>query len=69
MQISIEVTDEVRREAEQRDLPVIDYIELLIQKGRQATSGQGRQETSDGSALSSAVDRIRALRVGGPSGR
>jgi hypothetical protein len=54
MQVSIDVTDEMRREAEARGLPVVDYIELLMEKGR---------ETLDGSAaLSTAIERIRALR-------
>jgi len=54
MQVSIDVTDAMRREAESRGLAVVDYIELLIQKGR---------ETLDGSAaLSTAIERIRALR-------
>lgn len=51
MQVSIDVTDEMRREAEARGLPVVDYIELLMEKGR---------ETLDGSAaLSTAIERIR----------
>jgi len=54
MQVSVEVTEEMRREAEARGLPVIDYIELLLQKGREAFSA--------GSAVSSAIERIRALR-------
>jgi len=55
MQVSIDVTDEMRREAESRGLPVVDYIDLLIQKGH---------ETLDGNAaLSTAIERIRALRI------
>lgn len=60
MQISVDVTEEMRRDAEARGLPVVNYVELLIQKGR---------ETLDGSAaLSAAIERIRALRTieGGP---
>ena len=54
MQVVVEVTDEMRREAEARALAAADYIELLIQKGR---------ETLDGTAaLSAAIERIRALR-------
>jgi len=54
MQVSVDITDEMRREAEARGLPVIDYIELLMLKGREALSA--------GSAVSSAIERIRALR-------
>ncbi len=55
MQISVDVTDELRREAESRGLPVIDFVEMLIAKGRQAMQ--------DESAVSSAIERIRALRA------
>lgn len=56
MQISIEVTEEMRREAESRGLPLIDYVEMLMERGRQAI-----QEPS---AVSSAIARIRSLRAG-----
>lgn len=62
MQVSIDVTDATRREAESRGLPVVDYIELLIHKGREGLDGS--------TALSTAIERIRALRgFGGASGR
>jgi hypothetical protein len=54
MQVSVDVTDAMRREAESRGLPVVDYIELLMEKGRAALSG--------GAAVTSAIERIRALR-------
>ena len=54
MQVSVDVTDEMRREAESRGMPIIDYVDFLIAKGRQAIM--------DGAAVSSAVERIRALR-------
>ncbi|MDE3201809.1 MAG: hypothetical protein KGN79_12915 [Acidobacteriota bacterium] len=54
MQVSVEVTAEIRGEAEARGLPIVDYIELLIERGRQALQGN---ET-----VSSALERIRALR-------
>jgi hypothetical protein len=54
MQVSVDVTDEMRGEAEARGLPVIDYIDLLIEKGRQTLDGSA--------ALTNAIDRIRALR-------
>ncbi len=53
MQVSVDVTDEMRREAEARGLPIIDYVELLIDKGRQSLG--------EGTALLSAMERIRAL--------
>jgi hypothetical protein len=54
MQVSIDVTNEMRREAESRGLPIIDYVELLIEKGRQAMPADA--------SVSSAIERIRALR-------
>ena len=54
MQVSVDVTDQMRREAEARGLPVVDYVELLIEKGREALEGSA--------AFSSALERIRALR-------
>jgi hypothetical protein len=55
MQVSIEVTEEIRREAESRGLPIIDYVELLIAKGREAAE--------HGTAVTSAIECIRALRA------
>jgi len=55
MQVSVDVTDELRREAESHGMPVIDYVELLMTRGRQALQ--------DDSAVSSAIERIRALRA------
>jgi hypothetical protein len=55
MQIPVEVTDEIRREAETRGLPVIDYVELLVNRGRRALQ--------DETTLSGAIERIRALRA------
>ncbi len=37
-----------------RGLPIIDYVDFLIAKGRQAMM--------DGAAVSTAIERIRALR-------
>lgn len=55
MQISVEVTDEMRREAESRGLPVIDYVDLLVARGRRVLQ--------DEATLSGALERIRALRA------
>jgi hypothetical protein len=53
MQVSVDVTDDMRREAEARGLPIIDYIEFLIDKGRKSLG--------EGATLSNAMERIRAL--------
>ena len=58
MQVSVDVTDEMRREAEARDLPVIDYVEMLIAKGRRVLD--------DDPAVACAIERIRALRASAP---
>jgi hypothetical protein len=44
----------MRREAESGGMPLIDYVDFLIAKGRQAMV--------EGKAVSSAIERIRALR-------
>ena len=54
MQIPVEVTDEMRREAESRGLPLIDYVDYLVARGRRALQ--------DESALNGAIERIRMLR-------
>lgn len=51
----------MRQEAESRGLPLVDYVEMLMARGRQAT-----QEPP---AVSSAIERIRALRAGTTSPR
>ncbi len=55
MQVSVEVTAEIRSEAEARGLPIVDYIEMLIARGRQALQGSEN--------VSSALERIRTLRA------
>ncbi|HEY1159127.1 MAG TPA: hypothetical protein VGE83_00765 [Terracidiphilus sp.] len=54
MQITITVSDAIVREAGVRGLPVIDFVESLIDKGMSAASERP--------VLSSAIERIRALR-------
>lgn len=54
MQVSVDITDEMRREAEARGIPIVDYVELLIVKGREALIGSA--------VFSTAIERIRALR-------
>ena len=55
MQITLTVSDSIVREAGKRGLPVIDYIEVLIDKG--VTASRERP------AMSDAIERIRALRT------
>jgi hypothetical protein len=59
MQISVTVSDAIVREAAARNLPVIDFVESLIDKGRSTAS--------EPVAVESAIERIRALRSGGPA--
>ncbi len=61
MQITVTVSDEIVREAGDRGLPVIDFVESLIDKGLAASPERP--------VLDSAIERIRALRsaLPGPS--
>lgn len=54
MQITVTVSDEIVREAGSRGLPVIDFLESLIDKGFSAVRERP--------VLDDAMDRIRALR-------
>ncbi len=54
MQVTVTVSDAIVREAGTRGLPVIDFVESLIDKGLR--TAQGRP------VLDSAMERIRALR-------
>ncbi|MGA2218000.1 MAG: hypothetical protein ABSG51_07930 [Terracidiphilus sp.] len=54
MQITVTVPDEIVREAGARGLPVIDFLETLIDKGFNSTRERP--------VLTTAVERIRALR-------
>jgi heme O synthase-like polyprenyltransferase len=55
MQVTVTVSDAIVREAGARGLPVVDFLESLIDKGMNATQGRP--------VLDSAMERIRALRV------
>jgi hypothetical protein len=55
MQITLTVSDNMVREAGERNMPVIDYIEWLIDKGMSATKDKAP-------VMLSAIERIRALR-------
>ncbi len=54
MQVTVTVSDEIIREAGTRGLPVIDFLESMIDKGMSA--GKERPVLND------AMERIRALR-------
>jgi hypothetical protein len=54
MQITVTVSDEIVREAGARGLPVIDFLESLIDKGMIAAKERP--------VLHDAMERIRALR-------
>ena len=54
MQITVTVPDEIVREAGARGLPVIDFLESLIDKGFNAAKERP--------VMTSAMERIRALR-------
>jgi hypothetical protein len=56
MKILVEVADEVSREAAERELAPEAYVEMLIERGREAVNDRG--------AVDSAIERIRALRAG-----
>jgi len=57
MQITVTVSDEIVREAGARGLPVVDFLESLIDKGFSAAKERP--------VLTSAMERIRALRSAG----
>lgn len=54
MQITITISDAIVREAGTRGLPVIDFVESMIDKGMSTSKERP--------VLNSAIERIRALR-------
>ena len=54
MQITVTVSEEIVRAAQDRNMAVIDFVEILIDKGLDVVLQHP--------ALNSAIDRIRALR-------
>jgi len=54
MQITVTVSDAIVREAGARGLPVVDFVESLIDKGMSAAK--------EHPVLASAIERIRVLR-------
>lgn len=61
MQVTITVSDAIVREAGIRSLPVVDFVESLIDKGL--------SETQTKPVLDSALERIRALSATNTAGR
>jgi hypothetical protein len=61
MQITLTVSDAIVREAGVRGLPVVDFVESLIDKSMLTL-----KEPAD---LNSAIERIRALRTAPSGGR
>jgi len=59
MQVTVDVTDEIRREAEARGLPVIDFVETLVQEGLNTVRVRP--------VVNTAIERIRALRSAAPA--
>jgi hypothetical protein len=55
MQITLTISDEIVREAGDRGVPVIDFVETLIDKGMLASKDRPP-------VMLSAIERIRALR-------
>jgi hypothetical protein len=58
MQITVTISDAIVREAGTRGLAVIDFVESLIDKGMLVAA-----ESKERPVLSSAIERIRALRT------
>jgi hypothetical protein len=61
MQVTVTVSDAIIREAGIRGLPVVDFVESLIDKGMSAASERP--------VLDNAIERIRALRSPGHAPR
>lgn len=54
MQITLTISDDIVREAGVRNMPVIDFVESLVDKGLSVARERP--------VMSSAIERIRALR-------
>lgn len=61
MIVTVTVSDEIVREAQNRSLQVTEFVEMLIDKGLGVATERP--------ALSSAIERIRALRSPGPASK
>jgi hypothetical protein len=58
MQVTVTISDAIVREAGVRGLPIVDFVESLIDQGMSAAQGRP--------VLYSAMERIRALRSATP---
>jgi hypothetical protein len=61
MQVTVTVSDAIIREAGARGLPVVDFVESLIDKGLSVAA--------EHPVLDNAIERIRALRSPGHAPR
>jgi len=59
MQITVQVSEEMRREAEARGLPVIDFYTMLIDRGRDAVIVRGLEAMPCRHPMAGFFDRIR----------
>ncbi len=61
MQITVHVSDEILHAAEAREATLTDFVEDLM--------ARGLETLQERPALASAIERIRALRSGGPAAK
>jgi hypothetical protein len=61
MIVTVTISDEIVREAQNRNMQIVDFVEMLIDKGRSGAAPRP--------ALNSAIERIRALRSPGATQR
>ncbi|WP_420237502.1 hypothetical protein ACOBR2_18145 [Telmatobacter bradus] len=59
MQVTVTISDEIIREAAQRKMSLVEFVENLIDQGMHSQSKP---------ALTAAIDRIRALHSTGQDG-
>jgi len=59
MLVTVAISDEIVREAQYRSLQVIDFVEMLIDKGLEKTLERPPDE--DRPVLNNAIERIRSL--------
>ncbi len=61
MLVTVTISDEILREAQDRGMAVVEFVESLIDKGM--------TETMNHPALNSAMERIRELRTSATGGK
>jgi len=66
MILSVTISDDIIREAHEQGLSIEDYVDRLIDRGRQVVKTQKGPDqpaaAAAGGDLDSAIERIRALR-------